>query len=111
MAWTQYGRACEMRDEIKKGMWELVMHPEVYDDTCIEAKEARNQWKLIEACVRGLRKGQRHYGEDEELGSYYYFDGSRERWREGWCEETKIEVLVAMRFFQWYFREQGRGPW
>jgi hypothetical protein len=109
MAWTQYGKACEMRDDIEKGMREIVWNPEVYNDTYTEAKKAREHWELIENCVRGLERGQRHY-EENEYGRFYTIDGMRGSWREGSPEDTKIKVLVAMRFFEWYFQEQGRVP-
>jgi hypothetical protein len=107
MAWTQYGRAYEMRDAIEKGMREFVRHPEIYDDTYTEATKTREQWEAIESCVRGLASGQRHYVENDGV-LLYSFDGSLEAWRDGWPENRKIEILVAMRFFEWYFHEQGR---
>jgi hypothetical protein len=107
MAWTQYGKACEVRDDLQQTMREIVWNPEVYDDTYVEAKKAREQWKLIELCVKGLESGERHY-EENEHGRFYTIEGKRGSWREGWPEDMKIEVLVAMRFFYWYFHEQGR---
>jgi hypothetical protein len=91
MAWTQYGKACEMREDLEKSMKEIVLNPEIYDDTYIEATKARKQWEHIEHCVRELEKQR---GEDGPLPF--------------WPLDTKIRVLVAMRFFEWYFHEQGR---
>ena len=96
-------------DDIEKGMREIVLNPEVYNDTYTEAKKAREQWELIEHCVRGLESGQRYYEENEE-GRRYTIDGRRGSWPEGWPEDMKIKVPVAMRFFEWYFQEQGRVP-
>jgi hypothetical protein len=109
MAWTQFGKACEVRNDIEESIREIVLHPEVYNDTYTEAKKARKQWELIEHCVSGLESGQRHYKENED-GRFYTIDGRRGSWREGWPEDKKIEILVAMRFFEWYFKEQGRVP-
>jgi hypothetical protein len=96
MAWTQYGKACEVRDDLEKSMKEIVLNPQIYNDTYIEARKAREQWKHIEDCVRELEhQQQRRNGVDNSPLPF-------------WPLDTQIRVLVAMRFFEWYFHEQGR---
>jgi hypothetical protein len=68
-------KRAKMKDDIEKGMREIVWNPEVYNDTYTEAKKAREQWEVIEHCVRGLRSGQRRH-EENENARFYTIDGA-----------------------------------
>jgi hypothetical protein len=76
MAWTQYGKACEEREDLEKSMKEIVLKPQLYDRTYPEATAAREEWRLIEQCVRELEN------QKEE-------DGLRPAWPLAGCGKTR----------------------